>query len=188
MADWVRELTFLRNSGIQVAPGLSETQLQEAERHHTFRFPQDLREFLSVSFPTGRDFPDWRSPAGNELRDRLASPLQGLLFDIEHNQFWWAGWGDRPRILDEALAVARSRFASLPRLVPIFSHRFIPADPSEAGNPVFSVYQTDVTYYGSDLSTYLEREFAGGRLHSDETPRPHRRIPFWSDLAEDETL
>jgi hypothetical protein len=44
---------------------------------------------------------------------------------------------------------------------------------------VFSAYQTDVIYYGTDLASYCAYEFLGetmGRTH-------HRRIAFWSDLV-----
>jgi hypothetical protein len=48
---------------------------------------------------------------------------------------------------------------------------------------VFSIYQTDVIYYGDDLVDYIAREFHVPPLY----PSPvvgRRRIPFWSDLAE----
>ena len=47
----------------------------------------------------------------------------------------------------------------VPMLIPIYSHRFLPGAPSPAGSPVFSVYQTDVIYCGSDLAAYVAAEF-----------------------------
>lgn len=63
----------------------------------------------------------------------------------------------------------------------MFAHRFIPDTPAAAGNPVFSIVQTDIIHYGSDLADYFAREFG--------VPRPSwaaqapKEIPFWSDLV-----
>ncbi len=66
-------------------------------------------------------------------------------------------------------------------MIPVFSHRYLPDDPNEAGNPVFSVYQTDIIYYGADLLDYFENEFAQPRpAWRTITPR---LIRFWSALA-----
>src|SRR5262249_17955195 len=73
------------------------------------------------------------------------------------------------------------------KLIPLISHRYLPEEPHEAGNPVFSVYQSDVIYYGTDLIDYFEREFTG----RDYRPRldqlrlnQMKHIRFWSDLVE----
>jgi hypothetical protein len=44
--------------------------------------------------------------------------------------------------------------------VPVFSHRYMPASACAAGNPVFSVMQTDIVSYGNTLTDYFIREFA----------------------------
>jgi hypothetical protein len=63
----------------------------------------------------------------------------------------------------------------------LFSHRYLPETPNESGNPVFSVCQSDVIYYGADLAHYFEREFGStDRLWPDRI----KYIPFWSDLVE----
>ena len=67
-----------------------------------------------------------------------------------------------------------------PRLIPLVSHRYLPETPRVAGNPVFSVRQSDVICYGADLADYFEREFVAPRR---PPPVTHRYVPFWSDLA-----
>jgi len=67
-----------------------------------------------------------------------------------------------------------------PKLIPIFGHRYLPATPSQAGNPIFSVYQSDVIHYGADLADYLDREENGW----ESLPWPEvREIDFWSELV-----
>lgn len=70
-----------------------------------------------------------------------------------------------------------------PRLIPVYGHRYLPAFPSEAGNPVYSVYQTDIICYGNDLLTYLCREFKIAPYRSSFQRSKLKQIPFWGDLA-----
>ncbi len=70
--------------------------------------------------------------------------------------------------------------AAAPTLIPLIGHRFLPSEPNEAGNPVFSVYQTDIIYYGANLEHYFNNEFRGWSASEDGA---YRQIPFWSDLA-----
>lgn len=75
--------------------------------------------------------------------------------------------------------------SSAPKLIPVAGHRYIPASPCEVGNPIFSVYQTDVIYYGADLWEYLENEFYYCFGKPGLSVRePVKQIPFWSWLIE----
>jgi hypothetical protein len=72
-----------------------------------------------------------------------------------------------------------------PKLIPLIGHRYLPEQPHEAGNPVFSIFAgTDAIYYGANLKDYFEREF--GDWHGRRRPWPTqiKYIPFWSDLVE----
>jgi hypothetical protein len=93
-----------------------------------------------------------------------------------------AEWGERPASPDDRKEVLRSVVARAPKLIPLFNHRYLPEEPHEAGNPVFSVYQSDVIYYGTDLTDYFEREFTG--WHCRPWPDQIKHIRFWSDLVE----
>ncbi|WP_437876282.1 SMI1/KNR4 family protein [Sorangium sp. So ce513] len=182
--DWRAEHKILADAGVTVARGLTDDELDRAESVIGARFPPDLRSFLSEGLPVGERFPDWREPGSPEIRRRLDWPFEGIAFDIEHNAFWWDAWGARPPELPEALRVARAMLAAAPRLIPIAGHRYIPAEPALAGNPIFSVYQTDIIFYGVDLPTYLRCEF---RLlpYADAIRGDMRRIRFWSELVDD---
>jgi hypothetical protein len=77
------------------------------------------------------------------------------MFDVEHGDFWLAEWGPRPALLEDAEKIVERLVDQAPRLVPIYGHRMMPDRPQMAGNPVLSVHQTDIIYYGFDLDDYF---------------------------------
>ena len=174
-----RCIAVLRAEGVRLAEGLSSVELAEIERRFDFTFSQDHAAFLRLAVPVGDAWVDWRGPA-EALRGRLAWPIDGLLFDVENNAFWPRSWGPRPNVDAQAIDEARRHLLSWPKLVPLFSHRYMPAAPAPSGAPVFSVYQADVIYYGADLHDYLLREF--GSRKGDFEGVTHPTEP-WSSLA-----
>ncbi|WP_440952204.1 hypothetical protein [Methanococcoides sp. FTZ1] len=105
-----------------------------------------------------------------------------MIFDIEHNNFWYEDWGTKPTNLLEAIELCRKEMEKVPKLIPIYSHRYISSEPEEKGNPVFSVYQTDIIYYGEDLLSYLMIEFNMKR-HKEIDHTKIRNIRFWSEIT-----
>ncbi len=169
---------------VAVDAGMSADELSKVEQRHRFTFPPDLRALLSCGLPTSEGFPNWRSGSFEELRAWLDRPARGVCFDIERNGFWYDAWGAQPADLASACAIARERIAAAPTLVPVYAHRFIPDEPSLEGNPVFSVWQTDVIIYGADLCAYLQNEFGTDSHHLESSmSRQPRSIEFWTDLA-----
>ena len=170
---------------VEFAAGLTDGEVEAAQSTFGFRFPPDLRAFLQTALPRGPLFPDWRSGDEAELREALDSPRDGILFDVYHYALRMGEWGSRPMELADALARATELIASAPRLIPVFSHRFMPDDPCEAGNPVLSVHQADIVYYGHDLEDYLRHEFdLPGRA---PWPGQVKQIRFWDvDRFQDE--
>jgi len=162
---------------IEFAPGLTDSEVHTVESRFGFRFPPDLRAFLQTALPRGPRFPDWRSGDHAELCEWLDLPRQGVLFDVEHNGFWLDEWGPRPINMRDTLAQATELIRAAPRLLPIYGHRMMPDEPLVSGNPVFSVHQTDIIYYGGDLAHYLCCEF---RLPNQQPPSQQpRKIRFW---------
>lgn len=162
---------------------LNESELSSIENEFGFIFPPDLRNLLQMPFPKGGSFINWHSRSS--IRKAMEWPWEGIAFDIENNNFWHKSWGEKPTALSEQLDVAKSFYDQYPKLIPIYSHRYMPATPVEAGNPVFSVYQTDIIYYGYDLASYLEVEF-GFRKYDSLFSAEHtfKYIDFWSDMVE----
>ncbi|MEU8762590.1 hypothetical protein [Streptomyces sp. NPDC048659] len=164
-----------------IAPGLSERELDAVEARFGFTFAADHRVFLSVGLPNGSPhWPDWRDGDPEDLAWRLARPVEGALFDVEHNGLWHPLWPPRPDATAEALRVARAELAHVPRLIPVYSHRYLPGTPGQHGHPVLSVWQTDIIVYGNDLTDYLRAEFGGPPSNA----LARTTVDFWSYFVE----
>ena len=169
MSEAEKTLKIIRTmKDTRIAPGLTPAELGAAEARFAVCFPPDLKDLLSTGLPTGPQWPDWRaaiqdtdSDAAGYLSERLDWPREGMCFDVENNAFWDPDWGERPSSLAEALEVAETAVRTAPRLIPIYSHRYLPDEPAVAGNPVLSVYQTDIIVYGRDLYHYILAESRG---------------------------
>jgi len=172
---------MMKESDITLGPGLDESEIDAAEAVLGCRFPADLRCLLGEALPSGAGFPDWRRPLSEGTRRALAGPVEGLCEGAEHG-WWWPRWGRRPDDPARVRGIVRARLAGVPRLIPIHGHRYLPAEPSLPGNPVFSVFRTDTLLCGADLRHYLAREF-GTAEPGEPPPAAPRPIRFWSDLA-----
>jgi hypothetical protein len=58
----------------------------------------------------------------------------------------------------------------------------------EIGNPVFSIWQTDIVYYGYDLVDYLAEEFNLKLPPNFGEIEYYKPIRFWSYWAENEEI
>jgi hypothetical protein len=179
--DWREIQDVLRRQGIRIGRGLSTREFTRIEKLHGFQFPPDLRDFLACGLPRGKEWPKWRRPASNDVAFRLAWPTDGVLYDVRSG-FWLSDWGKRPGTKDEACAFAEAACRDAPKLIPIYGHRYMPAEPCTPGNPVLSTYQTDIIYYGSDLRDYLQAEFVESRTVHDTSAC--RQVPLWSRIMD----
>lgn len=173
---WTRQLDA---AGIPVDLGLRDEELTGVEQRFGFTFAPVHRSFLAQALPLGPGWVDWRRHPTRAIQDRLDWPEDGLIFDVLNSDFWPHSWGPRPSDDGQAVLIARNEIRRLPTLVPIYSHRYLPAAPTAEPTPVFSVSQSDVIVYGDDLSDYLAHEFHLPR-HPDQEPA---HIEFWSELA-----
>ena len=175
----------LQDAGVVCESGLAEGEIQLVEHFFGFQFPPDLRAFLMCVLPSGKDWPNWRDIDDSEIELMLNWPYEGICFDIQNNSFWPASWGTKPASLRKAFEIAKRKVDAAPKLIPIFGHRYLPDRPSIEGNPVFSVHQTDIIYYGSNLWNYFQNEFLNSFGVSEyQLTAPLRQIEFWSDLVD----
>ncbi|OWM66261.1 uncharacterized protein LOC116201919 [Punica granatum] len=167
LADKV--ISHLRDSGINVQPGLSDPEFARAEAEFGFVFPPDLRAVLSAGLPVGAGFPDWRASgsARLHLRASLDLPIAAISFQIARNTFWSKSWGPKPPDPEKAFRVARNALKRAPLLIPIFNHCYIPCNPSLAGNPIFFVDENRIFCCGLDLADFFERESLFRRTESE---------------------
>ena len=174
----------LEAAGVRFAPGLTAAEALATEKRFGFTFPPDLLDFLKFALPVSEGWIDWRKGFETEIFNALRNPYKGICFDIENNGFWLAEWGSKPASLDAQFAVAKGMIERAPKLIPIYGHRYMPDRPNESGNPVFSVWQTDIIYYGHNLQNYLENEFHNFfKTLKYHVPEPIRVIEFWSEFT-----
>lgn len=181
----------LAGRGVQFESGLTTDEVLQVETKFNCRFPPDLKLFLRTALPVSDKFINWRlglqsQQETDKINGYLSWPLEGMLFDLESNDFWINSWGDKPATIKEKERIAKEKFLSSPKLIPVFSHRYIPSRPEEEGNPVFSVFQMDIIYYGYDLASYFASEFKFALTNDFEQPdKPKNVIEFWSEWAEE---
>jgi hypothetical protein len=160
--------------------GYSEAELERVQKQWQLRFPPDLITLLKEHGPLldGPKRFDWLKTDPATIQRMLDWPFESFWFDVEHANDWWPEWGQRPSTLIEARERLKHIFAEAPKLIPLVGHRYIPEEPFESGNPVFSVYQMDVICYGTDLTDWMHRERHGW----DSKPWTGiKEIRFWSD-------
>ena len=169
-----------------VESGLSEAELSRAEDTFGLTFPPLWRAVLRLAHPVPRFvapqpwhrpasiYPDWR--LRDEARTRLLidDPVEGLLYDVEDNGFWWNAWGTAPDAIQDRLAVARRELARVPVLIPLFGHLHI-AGTDES--PVFRIIQADIR-----ISAIALADLADDGAAAVPTKRPVGHVPFWSEL------
>ncbi len=200
-------------TGTRWRAGLDEQQIDAIELHRKLRFPKDYRQFLAVlnapdrglysvgwsddppyGMVEGDDEPsyfDWRKD-DEAIVEALNFPSEGLFFDVNENDLWPDSWGERPDKAEDLHKKFAGVVATAPPLIPITGHRYLLADSLEAGNPVLSVWGSDIICYGSNLRNFLLLEFCGLLgLDRDEVSEVANvgiskekiaAIPFWGEL------
>lgn len=177
----------LKADGVSFDAGLTDEEVAEVEQAFGFRFPPDLRAFLQTALPVSADFVPWRwglrNPSiAHHITERLTWPKEELACDARDGTFWDSQWGTRPADRAQWEQVAQQKLADYSQLIPLYSHRYLPELPHEAGNPVFSVVGSDIIHYGYDLFSYFVYEFSLPRPPKNQLPDWPKHIDFWSDF------
>jgi hypothetical protein len=186
MNEFDKTIHDLKKLGVKIAHGLTTEELDKVETFYSIKFHPDHRKLIQTGLFVGNKGCDWRNFSEKniaKIRKMLNWPLEGILFDIEHGNYWDAKLGQKPT--DSALA--KKIFITwykqnVPQLIPIYSHRYMSSKPKKIGAPVYSVYQTDIIYYGQNIFKYLTKEFK----YSTEIEYPEWKkddTPFWSEIV-----
>jgi len=142
------------------------------------KFPPDYKLFLKVLLSTDRpllvtrfnkrnqpflkEFPsfnNWLTDT-REIKSATKNLLDGILFDVEENKLWLKGWGSRPSLKSQRRLRLQKLLKNAPKIIPISGHQFLLLEPNKSGNPIFSIHQSDIICYGSDLRYFLLIELA----------------------------
>jgi len=164
--------------------GLSASDIEELQHELGFPLPDDFCYLLQNIIDPGEVLFDYKTFSKQEYDRYIADIVGGIIFDIEKNNLWLRRWGNKPGDLQSKIEIARADFPSWPKLLPIHSHRFLAAEPCRSGNPVFSIVQTDIIYYGANLAHYLVNEFLDHDYDEHTYAQPIEKIPIWSDFVD----
>ncbi len=77
---------------VDLQRGLRDHEFDMISARYGFTFADDHRALLVGGLPPGPGWADWRAPDQRAVRDQLAWPVEGLLFDVEHKGFWHPAW------------------------------------------------------------------------------------------------
>ena len=208
--DWFerRLVDAPKRASHRFSSGLTEDELAAAETRFGVRFPPDLAAFLRIVVPVSRhkyvDWvltqPDWRLPSDDDgMIDLIEGPINGIVFDIEHNGFWWNAWGPRPKEKLNALSLARRELAAAPTLIPLGRTTYLVGEPAEWGNPVFFLHQAEMHCRARSFTYSIWYDY-GVEPPDAQGPLPDRNrdvhvlgrgveleaaryVPFWTDLT-----
>ena len=180
---------ILENKEIELLNGLSDEEFKKIEKFYNIKFPKVLRILYKSFLP---NFYNWRDFSENnvkKIKNYLNMPIEGILFDIENNGFWMDCFGEKTGNPEQDKAKAEEFFKNakeeeVPKLIPIYSHRYVPSFPDSIDVPIFSVMQTDIIYYGKNIENYFEHEFDNNYNPEQESADLGIiEIPFWSKLT-----
>ena len=177
----------LKKVGISVEPGMTAEALDRAEKIFGFRFPREIREFLSCCVPVGKDFFDYRdvSPENQkrfyDFQKRIADDFR---FDLENNR------EDLLELLAQPLgnpadfdsAVLDFLHSSV-KLIPFYAHRCFFDGMDDM--PIVSFWQpVDTIFYASNFREYLEVEFLRKDHDAEDPPQERKKeTGIWQYLV-----
>ena len=171
------------HEGLVILDGLSDQQFTRLETKYEFTFPPDVRTFLSFGVPhfvklpnrVPVELPAFYQTANDKWHNwhLLAKDdvTIGSEFDTVTKQISWHATPEDEEVPADC------------KLIPIYSHRMIPSNPCQAGNPVFSMHGCyDNIIYGHNFLDYLERDHKikiPGNLLKEHPTTNLEDIPFW---------
>lgn len=177
----------LRNTGICLEPGMTPEALDRTEQVFGFRFPREIREFLSLAVPVEKGFFDYRDVS--EENQKKFQEFQKwiedtFLFDLANNR------QNLLELLAEPLgnpadfdAAVLEYLRSSVKLIPFFIHRCF-FDGMD-NMPVVSFMQpVDAIFYASNFREYLEVEFLGKDYDAEDPPEARKKeTGIWQYLV-----
>ncbi|EGO8358130.1 SMI1/KNR4 family protein [Escherichia coli] len=183
--DYTLLVDRLRAKGIIFYAGLSEAEITTIEQTFNFCFPLDFKAFLHTALPASEGFIHWRQALYSgkierEVKQRFNTPIEGVLYDVMKNDFWLDVWGEKNLNLDSRKDHFDKISNQCPVLIPLYRNRYMATSLHTGGNPVYSVYNSDIICTGNDLACWMKTEFnlaLPGNYQADKNP-----VQFWDDF------
>lgn len=175
--DFSKIINHMKETGVCFSSGLTNDTVKKIEDIYQIRFPDSLKDFYLTALPisvVNAKFPKWNdfSPENvSYIRQLMSAPYHWLKHDIERG-FWLSSWDGKT--IDEL-------FANAPKLIPIYSHRYVPM-LNHANPPVISTVGRDTVCFGVSLEDYLLREFCNSSIVFEKMRISY--IPLWGDILE----
>ena len=158
----IKEVLIKNN--ITLYDGLTDEEFEKIEKFYSIKFPISLRTLYKSFLPEFYNWRDFSEENVNKIKYYLNWPIEGILFDIQNNGFWKKCFGQITNDINENKKIAlefleNSNNETVPKLIPVYAHRYVPCYPDIMDIPVISVYQTDIVFYGKNLEDYFKSEF-----------------------------
>ncbi len=173
---------LLNQNGIIIDSGLTDEEISIIENRYDISFPKSLKDFYKKGVPVSEGFVNWRDFSSENV-EYIKNLIYSTFSDVSENAediYWNDEWGDEPEDTEEIAKIIKEKLKSAPKLIPIYSHRYVPMSTSD-NPPVISVHEIDIIYYGADLFDYFNIEF-GKKKQSDIDFENIQKIPFWTEI------
>lgn len=174
-------IEMLKQKGVVFERGLNSGEIDMIETLYDISFPNDLKTFYMSALPVSNDFYNWRdiSPENVcKIQWAFIKPVLSIAEGVDEVD-WNDKWGEEPtcNIIRREKIIQMVKDA--PKLIPIYGHRYVATQYDN--NPVLSICDLDIIYYGSNIKDYLYNEF---KLKAFENMgyAKIKPIDFWSDL------
>lgn len=161
-------ISLLEQQGVQFEKGLTQEEIELAEKIYDIKFPKSLSEFLMTALPVSKDFYNWRNMEESNvsfIKQIIELPKMNIYNEADEI-CWNEEWGEK--------------LVNAPKLIPIFAHRYIPMVNGEE-IPILSIHGVDVIYYAKTLEEYINAEFLGINKKFQSLDE-YMYVPFWSDI------
>ena len=130
-------LNLLKTQGIEMENGLTFAEVVQIEKIYKIEFPKSLRDFLMIALPVSKGFYNWRNKEeGNieNIKNTINQPIR-YINNMPEEVYWCEDWGEEPEEEDTFKEEVKKRLRIAPKLVPVFSHRYMPIISNK--NPIY---------------------------------------------------
>ena len=83
---------------------------------------------------------------------------------------------------EQRVEVVAELYRNTPKIIPVYSHIFMPEMNDDNDLPVLSIHYGDIVYYGRNLQEFLLHEFCG--VDIPKYISEYKNVPFWMDMME----